>query len=58
MRTLQLTHEQIELICKSLKMSNDHFTRIDSVLNNSEIKEMASKIYDLKIDIEQGKLDI
>ena len=86
MRTIQLTHEQVQLLCQALGIAEMQFTNIYKTIIENTIQpshlamshrvvshyggseeqktkanfyhEMASKISDLNIDIEQGKFDV
>lgn len=76
MRTIQLTHEQVQLLCQALGIAEMQFTNIYKTIIENTIRvrkhcetqeqrdkanfyhEMACKIADLNIDIEQGKLDV
>jgi len=77
MRTIQLTHEQIQILCQALGIAEMQFTNIyktiientitvrkggrnepEQLINANFYHEMASKIADLNIDIEQGKFDV
>ena len=76
MRNIQLTHEQVQLLCQALGIAEMQFTNIyktiiqntitvrkggnepEQIINANFYHEMASKIADLNIDIEQGKFDV
>ena len=79
MRNIQLTHEQVQLLCQALGIAEMQFTNIYKTIieNTMSVRksragaligeqrdkanfyhEMACKIADLNIDIEQGKLDV
>lgn len=72
---MQLTHEQVQLLCQALGIAEMQFTNIYKTIIENTITvrkggvgeqrsnanfyhEMACKIADLNIDIEQGKLDV
>jgi len=77
MRTIKLTHEQIELLCQALGMAEKQFTDIHKTIVENTVNvrkhsgtkneqsskakfyhEMACKIAELNIDIEQGNFDV
>ena len=77
MRTIKLSHEQIQLLCQALGIAETQFTNIHKTIVENTISvrkhygekreqtnkanfyhEMACKIADLNIDIEQGKFDV
>lgn len=77
MRTIKLTHEQVQLLCQSLGIAETQFTNIHKTIIENTISvrkhygekneqsskaafyhDMACKLADLNIDIEQGKFDV
>jgi hypothetical protein len=77
MRTLKLTHEQIDLICQALGIAETQFTNIHKTIVETTVNvrkhhaskreqnskalyyhDMASKLADLNIDINNSKFDV
>lgn len=78
MRTIKLTHEQIQLLCQALGIAENQFSNIHKTIFENTINarcenyglkqeqtnnanfyhEMACKLADLNIDIQQGVFDV